>query len=695
MNSICMKTISLISLGVMATLTGSLMSCSESLLEQGDSSGVSSDLICFAVSEGATTRALEAPVESLARVLPLVDGQANDSLYLTASEVARDRALTRAEMITDNPEKFLVTSMIRKQGETTENLYFRQQYQKSGTENLYQGAKNYYWPGSNWNLDFYAVNEEVTMNEDNVSFDYKVPEEQASQQDLLVAKAKNISGDAQTSVGLDFQHACTAIQFAVKNIPTTTTLKAIRLKGVRYKGTYHFNEETPWVLSDDTFDFECSGVEGTWMMLPQVFGEDDEAVVEVVLSESGKDDCVYTSKLAGNEWKEGQALRYTISINADYQINLDVKDQTVDAHYVKAKVVVNATYLDGKSWTLSADNDATLLFAAKANSFIQSGYWTDIDLSDGSSARGESSLTGTIDDSGKEIYVMIPQNEGTQTRQITLSLSVDGTSFSTSSIQQLAAEDGWEQIDEGDDGDFGFNWDRVAYYGYRYECAKLNVLTCAKYESYLNQIISENGATTYASVGYNEFTPDDKRLLQWRYYIKIDYAALNDDILNNSQSDGLSNTQELYEKAGTTVSNAFEETIMSIKKTEWGAENEDAFRYGDGTKTEEGYPDASSGTAINKSAAVGACLKKNRYNLQKSSMNDGIQSSEGYHLVLPEIVWYLPAVDEFKNIPSLQDPVVASECWSSSIGDNTTKAYSGSGAETERSTTLKIRAKRK
>lgn len=682
-------------LGVWMTLGVVFTSCSESLLDESDSSGVSSGLICFAVTEGQTTRALKTSEEPSGWVLPLVDSQANDSLFLTAKESLWNRPQTRAEMIGKDelPEHFLVTALIRKQKETAEKLFFRQQYQQSGTDLIYNGAKNYYWPGEDWNLDFYVVSENVTMNSDNVSFNYTVPEEQSSQKDLLVANANGVAGDFNSSVELNFQHACTAIQFVVKNIPSASTLESISLKGIRYQGAYRFNETTPWTLEEETTDFQCSATGGVLMMLPQRFEEDSEAVVEVVLSEPGKENRVYTAKLSGSEWTQGKVVGYTISIEADYQFELLIEEssQTVDAHYVIAKMEVNQenAFLDGKSWEITADNDATLLYESLANNYIKEGFWVDREiLTDGSSTsvRGSSSITGTVANLGQTILVMIPENTTKESRTIALTVKINGKSFAdgNASISQLAAVDHWEQIGEGETYEFGFNWSRKVYYGYRYDGYLL-------YLSYCQSIISNNNAGDFA---YTERFRNDRS--SYRCAIVIDYSKLS-ALSANSTSDGLSNTKTLKDKMGLSVSTAFEEYVASIKKTETGMTENAAFRKGTGKTGEYGLP-AETGSLSSGSAALEECLKKNKYYIQwtKTSSGSGNTDEEGSSLVLDDLAWYLPAVDEFASVPTqLRDPVESSACWSSTVGSSNTEAYSGSNKSELRNVFLKVRAKRK
>jgi hypothetical protein len=532
----------------------------------------------------------------------------------------------------------------------------------------------------------------------------------------LATTAKSISGSYNSSVPLSFEHACTAIQFKVENIPSTASLKSITLKGVQYKGKYSFNANTssPWTLESATTDFTLSNgtsslpqaEDGTvytnnadnsyFMMLPQEFGEDSEAEVEVVLGFTGdKSDITYKASLAGTEWAQGKIVKYAISIDADYVFELSNLSSTVDAHYIIESLSIGANnFLDGKDWMVSVNNDATILYAEKANSYIQSGYWTDryINSSGGDlgSARGDTLITGSdTQKNGSDVYILIPENSGTQSRDITVSIWINNKLFAQHKINQLAAVNGWEQIDEGAEGEFGFNWKRVANYIYPYTVTYLNTSN----KTYCQSVINDNGASSYASVKY--YSVSTGRI---RYYIKIDYTQLS-NITGISSSNGYENTIILKDKAGTAATNDFENVLLSILKQDNSGDN--AFRIKDSETDPDSAPEPDNGeTNSNTSAAIGECLKKNKYNLTLTTTTvENNITIKGYTPTISDsdIHWYLPAVDEFNDIPTnIQDPITPADCWSSTIADeDNTKAKNGKGGEVDRSTALHIRTKRK
>jgi hypothetical protein len=442
------------------------------------------------------------------------------------------------------------------------------------------------------------------------------------------------------------------------------------------------------------------------MMLPQEFDEDSEAEVEVVLGfTGGKSDITYKASLAGTEWAQEKIVKYAIDIDADYQfdITIDEDSKTVDAHYIIAKISVDSStaFLDGKGWEITANNDATLLYADEANSYIQEGFWVDQEIKVNgvsTSARGSSTLSGYEKDlKGQTIYVMIPENTGSDSRDITLSVKINNKDFTkgNKTIKQLATADGWEQIEENDEKfEFGFNWTRSVYYTYVYSAAKnkTNVANWNSstrysqnevYQNLLNNIITENNATDYAEIYRFEYSS-----LLYRYAIHIDYSKM-DSINENSIKDGFNNTLNLKKKMGTSVSTAFEDYIKTIKKTEEGKTDDPAFREGEGGS---GEAPKTEGDLTEGSAVMDECLKKNKYNIKWKSLSQNGDNYEGSSLELVELAWYLPAYGEFSSAPS---DVTPSQYWSSTVVAGGTNSYDGSGTQQERSEKLHIRVKRK
>jgi hypothetical protein len=398
----------------------------------------------------------------------------------------------------------------------------------------------------------------------------------------------------------------------------------------------------------------------------------------VILSETGKADKSYTASLSGTTWAQGKVVKYAIDIDEVYELELKQVPTEVDAHYIISTVSLSATTLYGRKWKLEVDNNASVLFADDANEFIKDGYWTDTYLDSGKSARGSATLEGDINDNGKTIYVMIPENSGDNSRSVTLTLTVNSKTVKTYSITQLAALNGWEQIDEGNKGEFGFNWERVAYYIFPFSYNTANIIGRAIGElikAYCKNIITNNGASSYTGV-YNYTHSGTYN----RYYIEVDYSKLS-NIEGITDNDGHANTLILKNQAGSAATNDFENILSSS-----------GFVQNDGTYPTDA-PDADNGkTNSNTSAAIGECLKKNRYNLVATTLTVNGTTTTSYNPTISDddVHWYLPAKDEFKDYPSNLTPA---DCWSSTTASDGSNAYDGAGNEISRSTVLSIRTK--
>jgi hypothetical protein len=700
-------------------------------------------VICFSTAaiDEATTRA--ASVADSVWSGTAYDPVTHDSLPIFGQILPWDApesgVSTRGELITASTLKSFSVSAIQTRTETKETttLFTDEKNTRPSSDNstpsenstwVYDSGNIYYWPGDDFTLDFYAVAPAGAVTSDNYAnantrneFTYTVPSSPAEQQDLMVDSVAQVAGNNNAAVGLAFKHICTSIQFVVSNIPSDASITAVRLKGIKNSGTYSYASNS-WTLGSATNDFKLSNSQGLtidddsyiasddncFIMLPQDFETGSEAMVEVVISEPDKDDATkkntktYSAKLAGSSWPIGQKVRYSIDIDAEYTFQLTNLSTTVDAHYVIVETAIGSNnFLDGKSWSISVDNDASILYEEDANEFIQDGYWTDRYLDsnnkDTGSARGTSEITGKdTEQNGKGVYILIPENTETASRNIVVTIKIDGKDYKTYKIKQLAAVDGWEQIEEGDDAAFGFSWNRTANLIYPYDYV-VNFAKETSYKTYCQSIIDDNGAQEYAtvqnySVGLTKYSADR------RYYIAIDYSKLGTSLDCSDRNDGLSNTKTLKAEAGTTTSTSFEDILLSIMKTENNTSenfNPHAFRYpndGDGNYR----PADPSGDNITTSAAVGVCLKKNKYNLKENSNTIDNVTMSGYSPTLVELVWYMPAVDEFNSAPSgVKDAITPSECWSSTIStEDASVAYLGDGTTALRTSSHKIRAKR-
>lgn len=574
---------------------------------------------------------------------------------------------------------------------------------------VYKSENVRYWtdePGAT--VDFYAItpyNAEGLMlpaDKSSTTLSLSIPIYADAQQDLILAVNKGIAGDFNQSVPLSFRHLLAGVKVRFGELPRGWRAKSVSLAGVHRSGTLDFASDAPvWSFTDEATSTLIAGVSGTanpealFMLLPQAATESSPVTLIVTVNDGTKD-ITYTGMLSSSAWSMGNISTYTVSIY-NYKFSIDSTDE-VDAHYVIHRTDLKAENVPaGRRWTVtcSASADVTIQLQSDMNTFAQQGFWTDrlyigSSGTPSSSARGEASLT--LSGSGSfPVAVFIPENAGDVARDVTLTVQVEGKSTAEEplTIRQLCpawtdSSFGWEQIDDDTSDEYGFKWERVVYYGYVYSATLVggNV-----YRNYCQSIIDDNNAGAYASTEWYSAGIGRRRCA-----IRIDYGKLNNlSGIAGSRNNGRQNTVNLNNRAGSATTGAFEEVVKNILKTESGHTTEPAFRLGNGSSGEAPAP---SGDNINGSPGVGECLKKNRYNLRQTTSGSGDVATVPF-ITDADIVWYMPAVDQFSQLPGqVVSPVVPADCWSSTAVTDGTNAYLGNGTATDRLTPHKVRAAR-
>ena len=379
---------------------------------------------------------------------------------------AGNKAVTRGEPVTTEAfyDNFHVLTV--KDQETS--FFMNEDVTKIG--NNWTMDNTYYWPGANHTLQFYAwaPADAITApsSPENLTFEYTVPEEATAQQDLVVANESR-DGDFKQAVSLGFKHICTAVKFVVGDEMQAGTIKSVALKGVKNTGTYDMTNG--WTAVSGSADYtqtlnkettgnegdgaEITSAEGTFMMLPQTLP--DGASVEVVFYDNQTGiDRILSASIAETEWPMGGTVTYKLSITPEYEFKLEDKNKVLDAHFeiFKTNLIVSGVP-DGLSWTVTAPNfgdgtlnTVTIQAQSDMNTFsANQGFWTDrylkqssTDLVDDRSARGENTYSGT--GSGTfPIAIFVPENVGDATRDIKLSIQVNGNNTDQTIIfQQLS-----------------------------------------------------------------------------------------------------------------------------------------------------------------------------------------------------------------------------------------------------------------
>ena len=603
--------------------------------------------------------------------------------------------------------------------------------------------RSYLWPGAGLSLSFFTYAPKsidglsASIDLDKSAYPmlhYSCPLTVSSQHDLLVASRPDVDGDYGNAVGLTFNHALAVVQILEGDIEAAGYIKSVALRKIHSSGDDSYESNT-WTLNDSVNSYtitwdgygkqvsQTSGTDvtttdNTFIVLPQTLP--DAAMLRVIFYDpSTKKQRTIEGSLKGIELKQGHTTRLRINIDQDLNATFDDESTPLDAHYVIADVKMNIN--TDKAWTLTASAsdgaDVSVQLTSDLNEYAAQGYWTDMSYSgsygtSGVSARGTKTVSGTAA-GDYEFSVFIPENTSTEKRTITLTLTgSDGSTVGTKTLTQLApAWDadgrGWEQLQDTKLSSYGFAWDRCVYYVYSYSTGRtaLTQSTRTKYQQYLEQIVSDNNASSFASV--DKFTFSN---FYYRFYIKIDYSLMNNlETFGLTSTDGLTNTRVLYEKGGEVLTNNFETIVMNTLKTETGKEDEAAFRMATTENNYKSYSDImpsgskpagpSDDTDTEGSAAVGEVLKRNRYYLvkTKTTIDNVTSTSTSLKILDSDLVWYLPAKDEFANAPSsVEDPIDKSDSWSSTPDlSGSVDAYLGDGTVADRNDYHLVRAVRK
>lgn len=637
-------------------------------------------------------------------------------------QTAGNKAVTRGEPVTTEAfyDNFHVLTV--KDQETS--FFMNEDVTKIG--NNWTMDNTYYWPGANHTLQFYAwaPADAITApsSPENLTFEYTVPEEATAQQDLVVANESR-DGDFKQAVSLGFKHICTAVKFVVGDEMQAGTIKSVALKGVKNTGTYDMTNG--WTAVSGSADYtqtlnkettgnegdgaEITSAEGTFMMLPQTLP--DGASVEVVFYDNQTGiDRILSASIAETEWPMGGTVTYKLSITPEYEFKLEDKNKVLDAHFeiFKTNLIVSGVP-DGLSWTVTAPNfgdgtlnTVTIQAQSDMNTFsANQGFWTDrylkqssTDLVDDRSARGENTYSGT--GSGTfPIAIFVPENVGDATRDIKLSIQVNGNNTDQTIIfQQLSpswfgnGNLGCERI-EGTPAPWGFYWSKD--YKLIYDvtgCSDDDRNSLRQYIEWSKTLKALSDIPIIGSIIkwiFGENIPDlyyvtlEKSDTGWLGGGKADKITINLGMLEAagialSTTDGQSNTREIYNYEGIQYANTIISRIESCN----------------------GYNKSQEGTGTNPSynASI-ACMKLNSWNIY--------EAQDEYLLRLTNEdanpSWYLPASGEVSGISDTDYPLNG-EYWSSTAENNNTHAYKYSEdgstvTAVQRDAVLNVRAVRK
>ena len=672
-------------------LSVTLFSCSSDVpYEHTDYS--TTDNICFGISDsGNGTRAAAANEAITTDRYVLRSSESSDTLCVRAvvsdgiGKAAAKHA-TRASMQTTMYDQFNVVAQLKKSdGNIAPRYYMNEVAAKQG--DVWQPSSSiYYWP-DNGSLRFLAwapIDAEldespVKPSEDvnKTTIKYTVPADLSKQRDLVAAATgynASPAGGVCAPVSLQFKHLCTAVVVKTGATMAPGTIKSVTVTNVRNSGTYDMLRSA-WTLNNATTSYTVSpnmatgsttaegtklnADDATFMLLPQTLGAESKLEVMFHDNISGRDRLL-TASLNGAEWPMGKTVTYRLSITPEYELEFTSEPQVQDAHYViyPIKIKVDPGLTGG--WKLKSTSPKVTL-RKNLTELEEVGYWIEED-------RGTQTIEGT--ESGDiTVYAFLEENVTNAERDVVLELSPKGFPSATPAkftIRQLcpswnADGLGCERI-EGKKYQWGFLWGDNMKMVYTVPGWILKKWWVEIVLTWFND--------------YGKYITVDRDSWSTSFRVTIDFNKIPSPNVAKSPTDGKKNSSELYNFNGISDVSAL------IKRLEnWG-----------GT-TNQTFP-------LNPTEfAVRAAVMKNKFNKE-------VQTSAGETIERPilkseNLVWYLPAKDEFSTIVDDEYPLQGNY-WTSTASDiseddeNAYKYILNSGASLEKRTTLlNVRAVRK
>ena len=672
-------------------LSVTLFSCSSDVpYEHTDYS--TTDNICFGISDsGNGTRAAAANEAITTDRYVLRSSESSDTLCVRAvvsdgiGKAAAKHA-TRASMQTTMYDQFNVVAQLKKSdGNIAPRYYMNEVATKQGV--VWQPSSSiYYWP-DNGSLRFLAwapldaeLDESPVKPSEDVNkttIKYTVPADLSKQRDLVAAATgynASPAGGVCAPVSLQFKHLCTAVVVKTGATMAPGTIKSVTITNVRNSGTYDMLRSA-WTLNNATTSYTVSpnmatgsttaegtklnADDATFMLLPQTLGADSKLEVMFHDNISGRDRLL-TASLNGAEWPMGKTVTYRLSITPEYELEFTSEPQVQDAHYViyPIKIKVDPGLTGG--WKLKSTSPKVTL-RKNLTELEEVGYWIEED-------RGTQTIEGT--ESGDiTVYAFLEENVTNAERDVVLELSPKGFPSATPAkftIRQLcpswnADGLGCERI-EGKKYQWGFLWGDNMKMVYTVPGWILKKWWVEIVLTWFND--------------YGKYITVDRDSWSTSFRVTIDFNKIPSPNVAKSPTDGKKNSSELYNFNGISDVSAL------IKRLEnWG-----------GT-TNQTFP-------LNPTEfAVRAAVMKNKFN--KEVQTSGTETIERPILKDENLVWYLPAKDEFSTLVDDEYPLQGNY-WTSTASDiseddeNAYKYILNSGASLEKRTTLlNVRAVRK
>ncbi len=254
-------------------------------------------------------------------------------------------------------------------------------------------ATNEFWPGEHEKCSFFAYApyhaKGISKFSSNSwpSFHYSVPADVIEQNDLLVTKNDissgvndygniDVLGTFNKPDSITFDHACTAVRFAIGNQMAPGIIKKIRICNVYGSGDYNYQSEN-WSNVDSlktftlTQDFEIKAGEhnkllnnddNIFMMIPQTVPS--KAYIEVTVNDGSER--IIKAYIEDEEWKKGYTVTYYLStakVESSYVLSIAPASGNIGCTGGTKAVTINSykqTYygtLTPVPWTASYSYD--------------------------------------------------------------------------------------------------------------------------------------------------------------------------------------------------------------------------------------------------------------------------------------------------------------------------------------------------
>lgn len=681
-------------------LSASLFSCSSD--DFFGKAETNTDGISFGVSteNGASTRANNSADGYTAARYTLRSDNSADTLCVRAvvtDGIGNDNAgrpATRAAMRATMYNKFQVVAQYKKaDGSTNSKLYMNETATKSDSRSLWSPNSTYYWPEKG-KLRFFAwAPTDATLDESPIypredvnmtTLKYIASTDLTKQRDLVAAATGELNNSTTGApVNLQFKHICTAVIIKTGATMAEGTIKSVKITKVRNSGTYDM-ATAAWDLKETTVDYtilpnfatkgtttdgtKLNAEDATFMLLPQTLGADSK--LEVVFHDSiSGNDRKLSASLKDAVWPMGKTVTYRLSITPEYELKFTSESKVQDAHYViyPIKIKVDPTLVDknkkgevvGGGWTLKSTSPKVTL-CKELTELTSLGYWVEED-------RGTQTIEGT--ETGEvTVYAFLEENITDAERDIVLELSPKKYPLATPAkftIKQLCPSWntqrlGCERIEDGD-YQWGFLWDEGTKI--TYDLSNVHWFYRGVLDLYLRLFTN-----------YGKFITRDTWLAPT--HITINFNEVESPDVAKSATDGKKNTEELYNYNGVSEAAA----LMQLLER-WG-----------------GIPDKTLPTNPTE-FAVRAAVMKNKFNKVTESTTNG--KIDRPVIKKENLVWYLPAKDEYSKIKDYKYPLLG-DYWTSTASevdkdnDHSYKYTEGVGTSLEiRTTKFHVRAVRK